>query len=275
MTTKISLKNVGRTFTDSEGHQVEALSGVNLEIIDEFSPDGQDIGEFRVLLGPSGCGKSTILRMIAGLDFPTTGEVFVNGKPVEGPGPDRGMVFQKYTSFAWLTVAQNIEYGLQLKGVSEKERTETVAHLVQATGLAGFEAAYPHTLSGGMQQRVAIARSLAVRPSVLLMDEPFGALDAQTRSVMQDLLLKIWTETAATILFVTHDVGEAVYLADRLYVVSARPGSIAEEIQVPFARPRDERLKQREEFRDLESQALASLRRFAGGGVSGQVRVTL
>ena len=275
MTTKISLKNVGRTFTDSEGHQVEALSGVNLEIIDEFSPDGQDIGEFRVLLGPSGCGKSTILRMIAGLDFPTTGEVLVNGKPVQGPGPDRGMVFQKYTSFAWLTVAQNIEYGLQLKGVSEKERTETVAHLVQATGLAGFEAAYPHTLSGGMQQRVAIARSLAVRPSVLLMDEPFGALDAQTRSVMQDLLLKIWTETAATILFVTHDVGEAVYLADRLYVVSARPGSIAEEIQVPFARPRDERLKQREEFRDLESQALASLRRFAGGGVSGQVRVTL
>ena len=275
MTTKISLKNVGRTFTDSEGHQVEALSGVNLEIIDEFSPDGQDIGEFRVLLGPSGCGKSTILRMIAGLDFPTTGEVLVNGKPVQGPGPDRGMVFQKYTSFAWLTVAQNIEYGLQLKGVSEKERTETVAHLVQATGLAGFEAAYPHTLSGGMQQRVAIARSLAVRPSVLLMDEPFGALDAQTRSVMQDLLLKIWTETAATILFVTHDVGEAVYLADRLYVVSARPGSIAEEIQVPFARPRDERLKQRQEFRDLESQALASLRRFAGGGVSGQVRVTL
>ena len=275
MTTKISLKNVGRTFTDSEGHQVEALSGVNLEIIDEFSPDGQDIGEFRVLLGPSGCGKSTILRMIAGLDFPTTGEVLVNGKSVEGPGPDRGMVFQKYTSFAWLTVAQNIEYGLQLKGVSEKERTETVAHLVHATGLAGFEAAYPHTLSGGMQQRVAIARSLAVRPSVLLMDEPFGALDAQTRSVMQDLLLKIWTETAATILFVTHDVGEAVYLADRLYVVSARPGSIAEEIQVPFARPRDERLKQREEFRDLESQALASLRRFAGGGVSGQVRVTL
>jgi len=275
MTNKISLKNVGKTFTDSEGRQVEALRGVNLEILDEFSADAKDIGEFRVLLGPSGCGKSTILRMIAGLDVPTTGEVLVNGKKVEGPGPDRGMVFQKYTSFAWLTVAQNIEYGLKLKGVSEKERTETVAHLVDATGLAGFEAAYPHTLSGGMQQRVAIARSVAVRPSVLLMDEPFGALDAQTRSVMQDLLLKIWTETAATILFVTHDVGEAVYLADRLYVVSGRPGSIAEEIEVPFARPRGEALKHRPEFRDLESQALTSLRRYAAGSGSGQVRVTL
>ena len=138
MTTKISLKNVGRTFTDADGHQVEALRGVNLEVIDDFSADGKDIGEFRVLLGPSGCGKSTILRMIAGLDFPTTGEVVVNGKRVEGPGPDRGMVFQKYTSFAWLTVAENIEYGLKLKGTGEKERKRTVAHLVEATGLAGF-----------------------------------------------------------------------------------------------------------------------------------------
>ena len=273
MTNKITLKNVGRTFTDAEGRKVEALRDVNLEVIDEFAPDGKDIGEFRVLLGPSGCGKSTILRMIAGLDFPTTGEVLVNGTRVEGPGPDRGMVFQKYTSFAWLTVAENIEYGLKLKGVSESDRKHTVAHLVQATGLAGFEAAYPHTLSGGMQQRVAIARSLAVRPTVLLMDEPFGALDAQTRSVMQDLLLNIWTETAATILFVTHDVGEAVYLADRLYVVSSRPGTIAKEIQVPFARPRNEQLKERSEFQDLENHALATLRQAAGG--AGQVRVTL
>ena len=273
MTTKISLKNVGKTFTDAEGRQVEALRGVNLEIVDDFAADGKDLGEFRVLLGPSGCGKSTILRMIAGLDFPTAGEVLVNGRRVDGPGPDRGMVFQKYTSFAWLTVAQNIEYGLKLKGAGENERKDTVARLVEATGLAGFEAAYPHTLSGGMQQRVAIARSLAVRPSVLLMDEPFGALDAQTRSVMQDLLLKIWEETAATILFVTHDVGEAVYLADRLYVVTSRPGTIAEEISIPFARPRTEELKERREFQDLENLALGSLRRAAGGG--GQVRVTL
>jgi NitT/TauT family transport system ATP-binding protein len=269
---KISVRNVGRIFTDAEGRQVEALRGVNLEIADEVDPLGKDIGEFRVLLGPSGCGKSTILRMIAGLDFPTSGEVYVNGKRVEGPGPDRGMVFQKYTSFAWLTVAENIEYGLKLKGVGEREREATVAHLVQATGLAGFENAYPHTLSGGMQQRVAIARSIAVRPSVLLMDEPFGALDAQTRSGMQDLLMKIWTETAATILFVTHDVGEAVYLADRMYIVSARPGTIVEEIPVPFGRPRDQGLKQQRDFQDLEAHALARLRR-AGG--SGQVRVSL
>lgn len=274
-TIKISLKNVGRTFTTAEGRQVEALKNVNLEIVDELAHDGRDIGEFRVILGPSGCGKSTILRMIAGLDFPTVGEVTVNGKRVAGPGPDRGMVFQKYTSFAWLTVAENIEYGLTLKGVGEGERREIVSHLIQATGLAGFEKAYPHTLSGGMQQRVAIARSLAVRPSVLLMDEPFGALDAQTRSGMQDLLMKMWTESASTILFVTHDVGEAVYLADHLYVVSARPGTIAEEIAVPFARPRDESLKEQPQFRELENLALASLRRAAGGHQGGHVRVSV
>ncbi|HEU0121741.1 MAG TPA: ABC transporter ATP-binding protein [Bryobacteraceae bacterium] len=272
-TNKISIRNVGKIFTDAEGRQVEALRGVNLEIEDEFDASGKDIGEFRVLLGPSGCGKSTILRMIAGLDFPTTGEVFVNGRKVEGPGPDRGMVFQKYTSFAWLTVAENIEYGLKLKGMGENERKQTVQHLIHATGLDGFDAAYPHTLSGGMQQRVAIARSIAVRPSVLLMDEPFGALDAQTRAGMQDLLVKIWTETAATILFVTHDVGEAVYLADRMYVVGSRPGSIVDEIRVPFPRPRGEQLKEQPRFQELENQALDSLRRAAGG--TGQVRVTL
>jgi len=271
---KISVKNVGRTFTGADGTQVEALKNVNLEVADEFSYDGKDIGEFRVLLGPSGCGKSTILRLIAGLDFPTSGEVLVNGKRVTGPGPDRGMVFQKYTSFAWLTVAGNIEYGLKLKGVAEGERRDIVSHLIQATGLAGFENAYPHTLSGGMQQRVAIARSLAVRPSVLLMDEPFGALDAQTRSGMQDLLMKMWNESASTILFVTHDVAEAVYLADHLYVVSARPGYIADEISIPFARPRDESLKEQPQFRELENLALASLRR-AADGVGGEVRVTV
>ena len=273
---KISLKNVGRTFNAADGSQVEALRNVNLEVADSLAHDGSDVGEFRVLLGPSGCGKSTILRMIAGLDFPTTGDVLVNGQRVTGPGPDRGMVFQKYTSFAWLTVAENIGYGLDLKGTAEGEKRDIVSHLVQATGLAGFEKAYPHTLSGGMQQRVAIARSLAVRPSVLLMDEPFGALDAQTRSGMQDLLMKMWAESASTILFVTHDVAEAVYLADHLYVVSARPGTIADEITVPFGRPREESLKEQPQFRELENVALASLRRAAAqGGGKGEVRVTL
>jgi NitT/TauT family transport system ATP-binding protein len=269
---KITLRNVSRTFTSATGEKIEALRDVNLEVADEFSPDGRDIGEFRVLLGPSGCGKSTILRMIAGLDFPTQGEVLMNGHRVTGPGSDRGMVFQKYTSFAWLTVARNIEYGLALKGTPQAERREIVSHLIDAVGLKGFENAYPHTLSGGMQQRVAIARSLAVRPQVLLMDEPFGALDAQTRNEMQDLLLRIWDETAATVLFVTHDVAEAVFLADRMYIVSSRPGTIVEEIPVPFGRPRDQELKGRREFQEVEAHALARLRR-AGG--SGQVRVSI
>ena len=269
---KITLRHVSRTFTSATGERIEALHDVNLEVDDEFAPDGRDIGEFRVLLGPSGCGKSTILRLIAGLDFPSQGDVLMNGQRITGPGSERGMVFQKYTSFAWLTVARNIEYGLTIKGTPAAERREIVAHLIDAVGLKGFENAYPHTLSGGMQQRVAIARSLAVRPQVLLMDEPFGALDAQTRNEMQDLLLRIWDETAATVLFVTHDVAEAVFLADRMYIVSGRPGTIVEDIPVPFGRPRDQGLKEQREFQELEAHALARLRR-AGG--SGQVRVSV
>ncbi len=269
---KIALRNVSRVFTNAAGEKIEALRDVNLEVADEFAPDGRDIGEFRVLLGPSGCGKSTVLRMIAGLDFPTSGEVLVNGARVTGPGSDRGMVFQKYTSFAWLTVAANVEYGLGIKGTPEAERREIVKHLIEAVGLTGFENAYPHTLSGGMQQRLAIARSLAVRPQVLLMDEPFGALDAQTRNDMQTLLLRIWDETAATVLFVTHDVAEAVFLADRLYIVSSRPGTILEEIPVPFGRPRDQGLKEQREFQEIEAHALARLKRTGG---TGQVRVSI
>jgi NitT/TauT family transport system ATP-binding protein len=269
---KIEVRGVSRTFTTAQGDKVEALRDINLEIEDEFAPDGRDIGEFRVLLGPSGCGKSTILRIIAGLDFPDAGEVLVNGKPVTGPGSDRGMVFQKYTSFAWLTVAENIEYGLKVQGMPKGERASKVDHLIEAVGLEGFAKAYPRTLSGGMQQRVAIARSLALRPQVLLMDEPFGALDAQTRNDMQSLLLRIWDETAASVLFVTHDVAEGVYLADRLYIVSPRPGTIVEEIPVPFGRPRDQSIKQLPEFHDVESHILARLRRTAG---SGEVRVSI
>jgi NitT/TauT family transport system ATP-binding protein len=269
---KISLRNVSRVFTSATGESIQALQDVNLEIADLFSSDGKDLGEFQVFLGPSGCGKSTILRMVAGLDFPTTGEVLVNGEQVTGPGPERGMVFQKYTSFAWLTVAGNVEYGLRIKGTPEAERREIVNHLIDAVGLRGFENAYPHTLSGGMQQRLAIARSLAVRPQVLLMDEPFGALDAQTRNDMQSLLLRIWEETAATVMFVTHDVAEAVFLADRLYVVSPRPGRILDEIPVPFGRPRSQELKQSQLFQDIENRALDLLRHTPG---AGHVRVSV
>jgi len=269
---KITVRNVSRTFPAANGECVNALEKINLEIEDAFSPAGRDIGEFRVLLGPSGCGKSTLLRLIAGLDQADCGEVLVNEEPVKGPGKDRGMVFQKYTSFPWLTVAGNIAYGLKINGVPEEKRKETVAQLIQAIGLSGFENAYPETLSGGMQQRVAIARTLALRPSVILMDEPFGALDAQTRSEMQQLLLKVWDETASTILFVTHDVEEAIYLADRIFIMSAHPGTIVEDVQVPFDRPRDLGLKQRNEFHDLQNYVLGRLRKAPG---NGQVRVSV
>src|SRR3954469_23550701 len=258
---KITVRNVSRTFPASDGKCVNALENINFDIDDAYSPAGRDVGEFRVLLGPSGCGKSTLLRLIAGLDHADCGEVLVNEEVVKGPGRDRGMVFQKYTSFPWLTVADNIAYGLTLKGTPPVERRSIVDQLVQAVGLAGCEKAYPDTLSGGMQQRVAIARTLAVRPEVVLMDEPFGALDAQTRNDMQQLLLRIWEETASTVLFVTHDVEEAIYLADRLFIVSPRPGTIVEDIPVPFGRPRELAVKQRKEFQELEEYILASLRR--------------
>jgi NitT/TauT family transport system ATP-binding protein len=263
---KITVKNVSRSFPAPNGEKVDALQNINFDIEDAYSREGKDIGEFRVLLGPSGCGKSTLLRLIAGLDTADGGDVFVNGQPVHGPGKDRGMVFQKYTSFPWLTVAANIAYGLKINGVPEEKRKETVAQLVKDIGLTGFENAYPETLSGGMQQRVAIARTLALRPAVILMDEPFGALDAQTRSEMQQLLLKVWDETASTILFVTHDVEEAVYLADRIFIMSAHPGTIIEDVQVPFDRPRDLSLKQRNEFHDLQNYVLGMLRRAPGNG---------
>jgi ABC-type nitrate/sulfonate/bicarbonate transport system ATPase subunit len=269
---KITVRNVSRSFPAANGERVDAIQNINFEIEDAFSPEGRDVGEFRVLLGPSGCGKSTLLRLIAGLDQVDTGEILVNEQPVHGPGKDRGMVFQKYTSFPWLTVAGNIAYGLKINGVPAEQRTETVNQLIQAIGLSGFENAYPETLSGGMQQRVAIARTLALRPSVILMDEPFGALDAQTRSEMQQLLLKVWDETASTILFVTHDVEEAIYLADRIFIMSAHPGTIVEDVQVPFDRPRDLALKQQNEFHDLQSYVLGRLRKAPG---NGQVRVSI
>jgi len=269
---KVTLQGVGRTFVTARGEKVEALRDVNLEVEDAYTSDGRDVGEFRVLLGPSGCGKSTILRMIAGLDHPDKGQVLVNGQPVTGPGRDRGMVFQKYTSFPWLTVADNVAYGMKVNDVPSAEQAKTVKHLLEAVGLTSFAKAYPDTLSGGMQQRLAIARTLAVRPQIILMDEPFGALDAQTRADMQELLLRIWTETASTVLFVTHDVEEAIYLADRIFILSSHPGTIVEDVPVPFGRPREPSLKQEKHFRELQDYVLAALRRAPG---RGQVRVSI
>ncbi|RMF88654.1 MAG: ABC transporter ATP-binding protein [Nitrospinota bacterium] len=212
--------------------------------------------EIVTIVGTSGCGKSTLLRMIAGLIKPTAGEMLLDNRQITGPGPDRGMVFQSYTLFPWLTVRKNVEFGLKIKGIPEKERREIASHFLNIVGLKGFENVYPKSLSGGMKQRVAIARALANDPDILLMDEPFGALDAQTRSLMQELLLKVWAESHKTILFVTHDVDEAIFLGDRVYVMSARPGRIREEIEVPLERPRTYEMLTTETFMRVKRAVL-------------------
>jgi NitT/TauT family transport system ATP-binding protein len=209
--------------------------------------------EFTCVLGPSGCGKSTLIRTIAGLESPTSGEILLDGHQVKGPGPDRGMVFQGYTLFPWLTVKKNVMFGLQMSGqaasIAESEAREWIA----LVGLSKFENSYPHQLSGGMKQRVAIARALANRPRILLMDEPFGALDAQTRSQMQAYLLQIWKNLDVTILFITHDLDEAVYLSDRILVLGTDPSRVAEWIENPVPRPRD-----RAQFDSVEFKATRS-----------------
>lgn len=191
-----------------------------------------ETGEFVCAVGASGSGKSTLLRIVAGLEQPTTGQTIVDGARVIGPGADRGLVFQRYSLYPWLDVAANVGFGLKLRGLPRKERQERVAHYLQVVGLTDFARAYPKTLSGGMKQRVAIARALACEPGILLLDEPFGALDVQIRENMQQFLLDVWRRTGTTILLITHDVEEAVYLAQRIYVMAARPGRIRTEIHI-------------------------------------------
>ncbi|MGD9768890.1 MAG: ABC transporter ATP-binding protein, partial [Pseudolabrys sp.] len=215
---------------------------------------------FVTILGPSGCGKSTLLRMVAGLDTPTTGQVLLDGKRVREPGPDRGMVFQSYTLFPWLTVAENIAFGLREKGMPQGERRAVVSQWLERIGLTGFADHYPKQLSGGMQQRTAIARALANDPAVLLLDEPFGALDNQTRSLMQELLLGIWERDRKTILFVTHDIEEAIFLASRVLVMSARPGRIKADVPVTLPYPRHYTIKTSPEFSSLRAQLTEQIR---------------
>jgi NitT/TauT family transport system ATP-binding protein len=194
--------------------------------------------EFVCVIGPSGCGKSTLIRTLAGLEKQTQGEVLIDGQAVNGPGPDRGMVFQGYTLFPWLTVKKNVMFGLEMTGRSKREADAEARQWIDLVGLSKFENSYPHQLSGGMKQRVAIARALATQPRILLMDEPFGALDAQTRAKMQNYLLDIWKNIDITILFITHDLDEAIYLADRILVLKAHPGEVQELIEVPVPHPR-------------------------------------
>lgn len=252
MTPKLLVEGVSRTFPGVRGGApVMALSPVDLAV----APN-----DFITLLGPSGCGKSTLLRIVAGLDRASTGRVVLDGRAVVGPGPERGMVFQSYTLFPWLTVAENIGYGLAERGVAEVRRRETIAHYVDRMGLRGFERHWPKQLSGGMQQRTAIARALANDPAILLLDEPFGALDNQTRALMQELLLGIWERDRKTVLFVTHDIEEAIFLASRVVVMSARPGRIKADLAVELPHPRSYRVKTTTEFTDLKARLTEEIR---------------
>lgn len=224
----ISVTGVSKQY-DGEQGVVQALDDINFGV----SP-----GEFVCVVGPSGCGKTTLFRILSGLESPTSGEVVLNDHVVTEPNDNMGIVFQEYHLFPWQTVAENVAFGLKKSRLPSNERAERVQHLIDLVGLDGFEDSYPKSLSGGMKQRVALARALAIDPALLLMDEPFGAVDAQTRESLQDELLDIWQETAKTILFVTHDVEEAVRLADRVVVMGKNPGSIREIIEVDLARPR-------------------------------------
>jgi NitT/TauT family transport system ATP-binding protein len=239
----LDVQSVTRLF-DGEDGPVVALQDVSFRAYRR---------ELLCVIGPSGCGKSTLGRILAGLDEPTSGEALLDGRAICGPGPDRGMVFQGYTLFPWRTVLGNVAFGLEMRGDSKSTAEEEAALWVEMVGLAKFAGAYPYQLSGGMKQRVAIARALANRPRILIMDEPFGALDAQTRAKMQSYLLQIWRQVDVTIVFVTHDLDEAVYLADRVLVLGAHPGRVLEMVEVPVPRPRDPA--------QLESPLFAATRR--------------
>jgi NitT/TauT family transport system ATP-binding protein len=249
----LEVSQVSKTFTGSQG---SATSTVALQATDLLVAEN----DFITILGPSGCGKSTLLRMIAGLDTPTTGSIKLDGKPVIGPGADRGMVFQSYTLFPWLTVLENVCFGLREKGMPLIEQQDIARQFLVKVGLNDFENHYPKQLSGGMQQRTALARALANNPRILLMDEPFGALDHQTRELMQELLQGIWEAERKTVLFVTHDIDEAIFMGSRAVVMSARPGRIKCDVAVPIAHPRAYSVKTSPAFTQLKAQLTEEIR---------------
>jgi NitT/TauT family transport system ATP-binding protein len=247
---KIEIDQLSKVYSTKQG-EFQALQNVSMHVNKE---------EFVSILGPSGCGKSTVLRILAGLEDPSSGSVKVSGKEVVGPSQERGMVFQSYTLFPWLTVRENIEFGLKLKGLSAKERKKVSDRYLELVNLERFADSYSKELSGGMKQRVAIARSLANNPDVLLMDEPFGALDAQTKQSMQHLLLNIWKKEKTTIVFITHDIDEALFLSQRIYVMDARPGRIAEEINADMNLFDDGELVNVEKFMSVKKHIVSLLK---------------
>jgi len=248
----LRVRGLSRTFPSTGGGApTQALQATDLDVAEN---------DFITILGPSGCGKSTLLRIVAGLDVQTSGEVLLDGARIKGPSADRGMVFQSYTLFPWLTVHQNVCFGLRERGMAHAEQAEIAASFIHKVGLRGFEQHFPKQLSGGMQQRVAIARALANGPRMLLMDEPFGALDHQTREQMQELLLGIWEAERKTVLFVTHDIDEAVFMGSRVVVMSARPGRIKLDRAVPLDHPRHYSIKTTPEFSALKAELTEQVR---------------
>lgn len=259
MTDKIQVKHVSKIFNVRDSAQKKggvkeytAIKNVHFSV---------KSGEFLSLVGPSGCGKSTLLDLLGGLSKPTAGEILMDGKPIDGPGLDRGIVFQQYALFPWKTARGNIDFSLEAKGIPKRERADIAQHFLSLVGLSGFADRYPHELSGGMKQRVAIARSLAYDPDVLLMDEPFAALDAQTRETLQTELLRIWEETKKTIIFITHGIDEAVYLGQRVAVMTSRPGTIKQMIPNSIhSSSQDEDLRSTPEFAQARHQIWDLLR---------------
>jgi len=249
---KLAIEKVERIFPGVRG-------GLPTRAIEPISLDVED-NDFITILGPSGCGKSTLLRIVAGLDTPTQGQVLLDGARITGPGADRGMVFQSYTLFPWLTVRQNICFGLVEKGMAQKEQDEICNFYLDRVGLKAFANHLPRQLSGGMQQRTALARAMANNPKLLLLDEPFGALDHQTRELMQELLLGIWEQDRKTVLFVTHDIDEAIFMASRVVVMSARPGRVKCDVPVPFEHPRDYKIKTTTAFAELKARLTEEIR---------------
>ncbi len=263
----LEIKDLVKEFPGrKKGEDVLAVDHVNITVPDE------ERGEFVALLGPSGCGKSTILSMVGGLMEPTSGEVLTLGKPVQGSNPDTVTVQQAYTCYPWLTALGNVEFGLNIQGKGKGEAKDIASEYLRKVGLGDRLGAFPRELSGGMQQRIAIARALAIKAKIVLMDEPFGALDAQTRAEMQQLLLQLWTEEKQSIFFVTHDITEAVLLAERVIVFSSRPAKIVHDLRVPFGRPRPQELVSDPHFVEICQSLLALLKQSPSGG---QVRVSL
>ncbi len=258
---RIEGRDIGIRFASGGGH-TQAVQSVSLHV---------EPGEFVSLIGPSGCGKSTLLNAVAGFITPSSGTLTVDGRSITGPGPDRGVVFQQYSLFPWMTVRRNVEFGLKMHGVPRMDRERQARTLLGLAGLLSFENHYPDQLSGGMKQRVGIVRALATSPQVLLMDEPFGALDAQTRVVMQEILTNMWQRLRISVLFITHDIDEAIFLSDRIYVMTARPGRIKAEIPIDLPRPRTAAMMSSPAFIALVQRVRALIREESLASMQGEL----